>query len=138
MLSTEQKEVILRRAGIAVPPYPRRRSPLQQGDPSDRGTGQRGAQDQFVARTSDGAEKAVAAEEVGHEAAVDRWIATVDGLYADYALSRATTSLHGAEQARTRSTQNVTEYPNCSQGRSGQVKIMQVEVAWATRRRSAS
>lgn len=94
MLSTEQKEVILRKAGIATPPYPHRRSLLQEGDQDGEASA---SPRQLVAGNGDDADARDAAE--AH--ATDAWIRAVDKLYSDYALARAAHSLREAEHART-------------------------------------
>ncbi|MEJ8852163.1 hypothetical protein [Variovorax rhizosphaerae] len=96
MLGTEQKAVILRRAGIAVPPVPRRRLPLQEGDQDGEASA---SHRQLVAGNGDAALGAADAQPT--DAATDAWIKAVDKLYADYALARATHSLREAEHART-------------------------------------
>jgi len=108
MLSTEQKAVILRKAGIAVPPVPRRRSPQQEGDQEGEQEGDQAGEAsashrQLVAGSGDSAD---GGDEAGHAparqgAAIDGWIKAVDKRYADYALARAAHSLREAELART-------------------------------------
>ncbi|MEJ8859963.1 hypothetical protein WKW79_35820 [Variovorax robiniae] len=103
MLSTEQKAVILRRAGIAVPPVPRRRSPLQEGDQEGEASA---SHRQLVAGNGDSDSDSGNAvldppDAQDTDAATDAWIQAVDKLYADYALARAAHSLREAEHART-------------------------------------
>jgi len=94
MLSTEQKEVILRKAGVATPPFPRRRLPLQEGDQEGEASA---SHRQLVAGDRDSGDEAAVARQ---DEATDAWIKAVDKLYADYALARAAHSLLEAEQAR--------------------------------------
>ncbi|MEJ8851851.1 hypothetical protein [Variovorax rhizosphaerae] len=96
MLSTEQKEVILRKAGVTTPPFPRRRLPLQDGDQDGEASA---SHRQLVAGTGDSGDQAAVAR---RDEATDAWIKAVDKLYADYALARAAHSLREAEHARTR------------------------------------
>src|SRR4030095_14738789 len=82
MLTTEQKETILRRAGIAVPDYP---APSSQAQQMMQGV--------VPAR---GPIRADAA----HEAAATQWARTIDALYVEYAAARAARSLREAEEAQ--------------------------------------
>lgn len=84
MLTTDQKEVILRRAGVAIPAFPVRNLPSQpqqqQGDPSPLGR----------MRLQAGAEP---------RTAVDQWSRTIDALFAEYSADRAARSLREADEA---------------------------------------
>lgn len=70
MLTPDQKEVILRRAGIAVPIFPERRLQAQERD-----------------------------AEAEHASAVHRWSEAIDVLYVQYAAARAAKSLRDADEA---------------------------------------
>lgn len=73
MLTIDQKEAILRRAGIQVPSFPG--SP-PTADPRDHEA------------------------DTEHKAALQRWREAIDVLYVQYAAARAAKSLRDAEQAR--------------------------------------
>jgi hypothetical protein len=94
MLSTQQKAVILRKAGMALPPFPRRHPQPQDGDQAGEASA---SQRQLVAGHSDSGDAA----EDAQEAAFDAWSKVVR-LYADYALACAAHSLGKAEHARIR------------------------------------
>ena len=70
MLTTDQKETILRRAGIAVPVFP-----------SSRATDQQQQAD-------------------GEQNAAQRWARTIDTLFVEYSAARAARSLRDAEETR--------------------------------------
>lgn len=84
MLTTDQKETILRKAGVAVPGFPAGRVLAKNHDqlehagpaPKDQGEG--------------AARRAPAAE----------WARTIDTLYVEYSAARAAKSLRDAEEAR--------------------------------------
>jgi hypothetical protein len=81
MLTTDQKETILRRAGVAVPAFPfHRPSDRQQSDaePILKGNMQ-----------ADGRQKAA-----------EQWARTIDALFVEYSATRAARSLRDAEEAR--------------------------------------
>jgi len=84
MLTTDQKEVILRRAGVAIPAFPVCSLPSQpqqqQGDPSPPSR----------VRLQAGAEP---------RTAVDQWSRTIDALFAEYSAARAARSLREADEA---------------------------------------
>ncbi|WP_213956790.1 MULTISPECIES: hypothetical protein [unclassified Variovorax] len=99
MLGTQQKAVILQKAGMTVPPFPRRRPQPQDGDRDGEAPA---SQRQLVAGDGDGDGDRGEAGEHAREAAADAWSKAVDKLYADYALARAAHSLREAEHARIR------------------------------------
>jgi len=82
MLTTDQKEAILRRAGVAVPALPSHRSSDQQqqadAEPILKGD--------------------VQAD--GRHNAAERWARTIDALFVEYSAARAARSLREAEAAR--------------------------------------
>jgi hypothetical protein len=84
MLTTDQKEAILRRAGVAIPSFPARglasQQQQQQGDPSPR----------IWTSLQAGAEPG---------AAVEQWTRAIDALFAEYSAAR---SLRDADEARRR------------------------------------
>jgi len=96
MLSTQHKAVILRKAGVAVPSFPRGQSQRQEGDQDDEASA---SPRQLVAGNGDRGDSGDAVENA-RAAATDAWIKAVDKLYADYALARAARSLREAEHAR--------------------------------------
>jgi hypothetical protein len=82
MLSTDQKETILRRAGVAVPARPSRRSSDQQQQ-ADAGS--------------------ISGQNIqagGQQDAARRWARTIDALFVEYSAIRAARSLRDAEEAR--------------------------------------
>ncbi|CAN7775334.1 hypothetical protein LJR084_007850 [Variovorax sp. LjRoot84] len=82
MLTTDQKETILRRAGVAVPAFPSRR-PSDQQQQSDAEPILKGRM------LADGRQKAV-----------EHWARTIDALFVEYSAARAARSLRDAEEAR--------------------------------------
>ena len=70
MLTIDQKEAILRRAGVTVPAFP-------EGHPDT------------PARDHD----------AEHKARVQRWAEAIEGLYVQYSAARAAKSLRDAEEA---------------------------------------
>ena len=85
MLTTDQKEKILRQAGMTVPDYPRlpaqaRQPQLQQGAALQRNALQ--------------ADAGTAADPVA------QWATAIDTLFVQYSAERAARSLREAEQAR--------------------------------------
>ena len=82
MLTTDQKETILRRAGVAVPARPSGRSCDQQQQ-ADAG--------------SILGDKMQAG---GQQDAAGRWARTIDALFVEYSAARAARSLRDAEEAR--------------------------------------
>jgi hypothetical protein len=84
MLTTDQKETILRRAGVAVPAFPTRPLPVKGRDQPD------GAK----APTNH------LAEDAGMRAAAAEWVKAINALYVEYSAARAAQSLRDAEEAR--------------------------------------
>jgi len=72
MLTTDQKETILRRAGVAVPAFPSPR-----------------ASDQQQQQQADGPKNAA-----------EQWARTIDTLFVEYSAARAARSLREAEETR--------------------------------------
>jgi hypothetical protein len=72
MLTIDQKEAILRRAGVTVPVFPERHP---DAHPRDHDA------------------------EVEHKAALQRWTEAIEVLYVQYAAARAAKSLRDAEEA---------------------------------------
>lgn len=72
MLTIDQKEAILRRAGTAVPAFPERNPAAHVRDHD---------------------------ADIEHKAAIQRWTEAIDVLYVQYAAARAAKSLRDAEQA---------------------------------------
>jgi hypothetical protein len=83
MLSTSQKAVILSKAGVAVPPFPARRMPVQE---------------RFLQEDVSVPRAEVEADEEQRRAAQE-WTAEVNNLYAGYVAARAAKSLREAEEA---------------------------------------
>ncbi|MGO4392749.1 hypothetical protein AB4Z46_15480 [Variovorax sp. M-6] len=85
MLTTDQKEAILRRAGIAVPDFPPGHANTQK-------------------RNSDQPNTSMSPEQRGAQAArrvaIEQWAATIDALYVEYVAARAAKSLRDAEEVR--------------------------------------
>ena len=75
MLTTDQKEAILRRAGVTVPAFPSPRA--------------RDQQQQQQQQQADGPEDAA-----------KQWARTIDTLFAEYSAARAARSLREAEETR--------------------------------------
>ena len=73
MLTIDQKEVILRKAGISVPSFPERQAAADPHDPET---------------------------DAEHQLAIQRWREAIEVLYVQYAAARAAKSLRDAEQAR--------------------------------------
>jgi hypothetical protein len=84
MLTTDQKETILRRAGVPVPAFPTRPLPVKGRDQPD------GAK----APTNH------LAEDAEKEAAAAEWVKAINALYVEYSAARAAKSLRDAEEAR--------------------------------------
>lgn len=82
MLTTDQKETILRRAGVAVPASPASR-------PSDP---------QHQAGAEPSLKRNMQAE--GRRTAAEQWARTIDTLFVEYSAARAARSLRDAEEAR--------------------------------------
>lgn len=82
MLTTDQKETILRRAGVAVPASPARR-------PSDQ-------------EHQSGAEPILkdTLQADGRQQTAQQWARTIDTLFVEYSAARAARSLRDAEEAR--------------------------------------
>ena len=85
MLTTDQKETILRRAGVAVPAFPSR-------DPSD--------QQQQQADAAPIVKETMQAD--GQQNRIDQWARTIDALFVEYSTARAVRSLRDAEVVRRR------------------------------------
>jgi len=83
MLTTDQKEAILRRAGIAVPEFP----------PRD-------LQAQAQGRQVDAHDEAQSSAKRTAAQAREQWAATVGALWVEYVARRAAKSLRDAEDAR--------------------------------------
>lgn len=83
MLTTDQKETILRRAGVAVPAFPSRRPSDQQQHQSDAEPILKGNMQ------ADGRQKPA-----------EQWARTIDALFVEYSAARAARSLRDAEEAR--------------------------------------
>lgn len=81
MLTTDQKEAILRKAGMAVPEFPTSRSEAKDHD--------RNEQAHDTPRSS-----------VERRQAIEEWAAAVQALYVEYVARRAAKSLRDAEEAR--------------------------------------
>ena len=82
MLTTDQKETILRRAGVAVPASPARHSSDQQ-------------------HQSDAEPSLKENMQVdGRRIAAEQWARTIDTLFVEYSAARAARSLRDAEEAR--------------------------------------
>lgn len=84
MLTTDQKETILRRAGVAVPAFPASR-------PSDP---------QHQARAEPSLNSNMQVEGEGRRTAAEQWARTIDTLFVEYSAARAARSLRDAEEAR--------------------------------------
>jgi len=84
MLTTDQKETILRRAGVTVPAFP-------FGSGHDQ-------QQQADARPIVQPDRQADARHDPQQA----WARTIDALFAEYSAARAAQSLHEAEQHRRR------------------------------------
>ena len=82
MLTTEQKETILRKAGVAVPVCPVGGSAVPQ-------------QVQVTPPLEEGLS-------AGKREAIDQWTRTIDTLFVEYSAARAARSLRHAEEARIR------------------------------------
>ena len=82
MLTTDQKETILRRAGVAVPAFPSRR-------PSDQ---QQQADAEPILKGNMQAD--------GRQNTAEHWARTIDALFVEYSAARAASSLRDAEEAR--------------------------------------
>ncbi|MDR6860959.1 hypothetical protein [Variovorax guangxiensis] len=82
MLTTDQKETILRRAGVAVPAFPASR-PSDQQHQSDA--------EPILQRNMQLDARRIAAEQ---------WAKTIDTLFVEYSAARAARSLRDAEEAR--------------------------------------
>ncbi|MBT2304030.1 hypothetical protein J7E70_26685 [Variovorax paradoxus] len=82
MLTTDQKETILRRAGVAVPAFPSSRSCDQQQQADARPI----------------LKDHLQADEQRNVA--QRWARTIDAPFVEYSAARAARSLRGAEEAR--------------------------------------
>ena len=74
MLTTDQKETILRRAGVAVPAFPSPRASDQQQQQQQQADGPKNAAEQ--------------------------WARTIDTLFVEYSAARAARSLREAEETR--------------------------------------
>ena len=84
MLTIDQKETILRKAGVAVPAFPIPRLARQDRD-----------RDEGVRVPSEEREAHAA-----HKAAAAQWARTIETLYVEYVTARAAGSLRNAEEAR--------------------------------------
>lgn len=82
MLTTDQKETILRRAGVAVPVRPCHRASGQQ---------QQADAEPILANNL---------HEGGQQTAAGRWARSIDALFVEYSAARAAKSLRDAEEAR--------------------------------------
>ena len=82
MLTTDQKETILRRAGVAVPAFP---SPRSSDQPQQ-------ADAEPILKHNMQAH--------GQQNAAERWARTIDALFVEYSAARAARSLRDAEEAR--------------------------------------
>lgn len=82
MLTTDQKETILRRAGVAVPAFPSRYSGNQQHQ-SDT---------EPILKSNMQAER--------RQTAAEQWARTIDTLFVEYSAARAARSVRDAEEAR--------------------------------------
>ncbi|MDM0052971.1 hypothetical protein [Variovorax sp. J22R115] len=85
MLTTDQKEAILRRAGVAVPDFPSGPPRSKAQEPDARGNAAWSGK-----RSVSGSRRA----------AIGQWAATIDALYVEYVARRAAKSLRDAEEAR--------------------------------------
>ncbi len=85
MLTTDQREAILRKAGVAVPDFPAENPRIGPAHPGARGNavlpGKR-------------------AMSQSRREALERWTASIEALYVEYVARRAAKSLRDAEEAR--------------------------------------
>jgi hypothetical protein len=82
MLTIDQKETILRKAGVAVPDLPsstKAREPDARDDPAASGK---------------------RAQSESRRAAIEQWAASIEALYVEYVARRAAKGLRDAEDAR--------------------------------------
>lgn len=85
MLTTDQKESILRKAGVLVPPFPARRWPVQER----------------YLREGACMPKEELEADAEQRAAADAWARAIQTLYVEFTAARAARSLREAEQARS-------------------------------------
>jgi hypothetical protein len=83
MLTPEQKETILRKAGVAVPAFPSRNVAGQQQQQAD---GER------ILKQD--------AQVDGRHDPFEQWVRTIDALFVEYTAARAAKSLRDAEEIR--------------------------------------
>jgi hypothetical protein len=88
MLTTDQKEAILRKAGVAVPEFPSDQVALRRDATYVR------APDRLLGR------RQADAPEASRRKAIEQWTAAIDALYVEYTARRAAKSLRDAEEAR--------------------------------------
>lgn len=84
MLTTDQKETILRKAGVTVPAFPTHPLRAKEHDQLE------GARDPTKDLAEGAAKRAAAAE----------WAKAIDTLYVEYSAARAAKSLRDAEEAQ--------------------------------------
>ena len=82
MLTTAQKETILRRAGVAVPAFPSRNTSEQQPQ----------ADAEPILKENMQAD--------GRQNTAEHWVRTIDALFVEYSAARAARSLRDAEAIR--------------------------------------
>ena len=84
MLTTDQKETILRKAGFAVPAFPTRPLRAREHDQPEHA----------------GAPTKDLGEDAAMRAAAAEWVKTIDTLYVEYSAARAAKSLRDADEAQ--------------------------------------
>ena len=82
MLTTDQKEAVLRKAGVAVPAFPSR-SPTDQPQQADAAP---------IVKENVQAD--------GRQDPAQQWARTIDALFVEYSVAHAARSLHDAEEVR--------------------------------------
>ena len=85
MLTIDQKETILRKAGVAVPEFP-------AGHPGAKARGPDARDDPAVSGKR--------AQSESRRAAIEQWAASIEALYVEYVARRAAKGLRDAEDAR--------------------------------------